>query len=154
MKKVNIYLMSDIKTVRRKSGRVLYVMEYGKTTLTQFEEITSASAGGAELMAAVLALRRLTEPCRLTIWLEQPYVPNNMIRNIWQWRARDWKTKQGRPVAYSDFWKDFTELILKHEHEVYKGLSHPYRNWMKSELEKPAKASVLHIGAPFEQQII
>lgn len=154
MKQVNVYLMSDIKTVRRRSGHVLYILEYGKNTLTKLDEVTAASAGGAELMAAVLALRRLKEPCQVTIWLEHGYVPNNMIRNIWQWRSRGWKTKQGRPVAYCDYWIEFTEQILKHEHEVYKGLPHPYREWMKTELSRFREYGDLHIGEPISQQII
>ena len=70
-------------------------------------------AGGAalttnnrmELMAAIMALEALTEPCQVTLQTDSQYVRQGITEWMANWLRRNWKTAGGDPVKNRDLWE-------------------------------------------------
>ena len=58
-----------------------------------------------ELMAVIMALEALKEPCSVTLSADSSYVLNGIDNWIHGWKRRGWKTRDGKPVANRDLWQ-------------------------------------------------
>lgn len=78
MQHVNIITQSGIKTVKPKNGAVGYVLETqtskGPATLSRVFTVSGQTMNASELTALIEALKRLREPCALTIYTESTYI--------------------------------------------------------------------------------
>jgi ribonuclease HI len=63
-----------------------------------------------ELRAAIEGLRRVPagEPVQITT--DSEYLLNGITRWIAGWRARNWQTREGRPVEHRDLWEELATL--------------------------------------------
>src|SRR5687767_900419 len=67
-----------------------------------------------ELMAVIGALTRLESvPGPVDVMTDSTYVIQGITKWIWAWRARDWKTTEGKDVANADLWKRLFALVAK-----------------------------------------
>jgi ribonuclease HI len=68
-----------------------------------------------EIMAAIVALETLTQPCRVTLHSDSQYVVKAMslgwARN---WRARGWRAASGR-AKNPDLWQRLLDAAERHE---------------------------------------
>jgi len=83
-----------------------------------------------ELTAAVEALKRLREPCTVTLTTDSKYVSDGISKG-WaaSWKARGWKKADGSPALNPDLWGELLALCERHVVEVLwvKGhAGHPY----------------------------
>ncbi|MCS7155068.1 MAG: ribonuclease HI [Bacteroidetes bacterium] len=69
-----------------------------------------------ELRAAVEALRALKEPCRVRLHTDSAYL-HQAFSAGWldRWRARNWRTQDGKPVKNQDLWQALLEAMRSHE---------------------------------------
>ncbi|MEO8458747.1 MAG: ribonuclease HI [Chloroflexota bacterium] len=68
-----------------------------------------------ELLAAIVALKALKEPCQVTIFSDSQYVIKG-IEEGWaeSWRQRGWRRKKGTALN-ADLWQQLLDLCDKHE---------------------------------------
>lgn len=83
-----------------------------------------------ELTAVIEALRKLREPCQVTLTTDSKYVSDGISKG-WaaSWKARGWKKADKRPALNSDLWGILLDLCEKHTIEFVwvKGhAGHPY----------------------------
>jgi ribonuclease HI len=71
-----------------------------------------------ELQAAIAALQKLNEPCRVQLHSDSKYVVQAFNeRWIAGWQRRDWMTSAKKPVANRDLWEELVELTAVHRVE-------------------------------------
>lgn len=58
-----------------------------------------------ELMAAIVALETLTEPCDVTLHTDSQYVRKGITEWMPNWLRRGWKTAAGEPVKNRELWE-------------------------------------------------
>jgi len=108
-------------------GAVLMFGEHRK-------EISGAEASATnnrmELTAAIEALRRLKEPCRVKLYSDSAYLVN-CFRQGWMkgWIRNGWRNSKGQPVENRDLWETLWKLMQIHEVEYIKVKGHSDNEW-------------------------
>jgi len=96
----------------------------GYGAILQFGERRRELSGGyahttnnrMEMMAVIVGLSALKEPCRVRVVTDSEYVVNAMEKG-WasSWKARGWKRRTGEPALNTDLWQKMLDLCEKHE---------------------------------------
>jgi ribonuclease HI len=68
-----------------------------------------------ELMAVIQALRALKRRCVVTVHTDSSYVQKGMTEWLPNWKRRDWRTADKKPVKNADLWQILDELASGHE---------------------------------------
>ena len=68
-----------------------------------------------EMTAAIEALSRLTRSCQVVLTTDSQYLRKGITEWIVNWKKRDWKTANKKPVKNADLWKQLDELTQKHQ---------------------------------------
>lgn len=76
------------------------------------EELTTNNR--MELMAAIMALRALTRPCRVSLWTDSEYLRRGITEWIHGWIKRGWKTASKQPVKNAELWRALHEEAQRH----------------------------------------
>lgn len=68
-----------------------------------------------EMMAAIMALEKLKEPCHVTLYSDSAYLVN-AINKGWlkNWKNNNWKTASKEPVKNIDLWARLDNLLNVH----------------------------------------
>jgi ribonuclease HI len=103
-------------------GAVLLFGEHRKD-ISGGEKMTTNNR--MELTAAIQALGRLKEPCRVKLHSDSAYLVN-CFREGWMkgWIRNGWRNSRGQPVENRDLWERLNELMQKHEVEYIKVKGH------------------------------
>lgn len=147
MRHVNIVIQSSIKTMKPKDGAVGYLLETGTAngpaTLSKVFNVRGQNANASELTALIEALKRLREPCRITIFTDSVYIAG-AVKNGWtdRWIASGWTTARGRDVANKELWQEFTALLEQHEVSFDTENDIGYRSWLATEVNRKEKTYV------------
>ena len=67
-----------------------------------------------ELMAAIMALEALKERCNVTLMTDSKYVKSGITEWVPQWKRRDWKTADKKPVKNVDLWERLDRAASRH----------------------------------------
>ncbi len=67
-----------------------------------------------ELMAVIVALETLKEPCHVTIHTDSKYVMDGVTQWLEGWKARGWKTADKKPVMNPDLWQRLDAALVRH----------------------------------------
>lgn len=70
-----------------------------------------------ELMAAIMALEALSEPCQVVLHTDSQYVRQGITEWIGNWVRRGWKTAGGDPVKNRDLWERLHAAAQRHRVE-------------------------------------
>ena len=72
-----------------------------------------------ELTAAIMALRALKEPCRVTLTTDSKYLSDG-IEKGWakSWQKNGWKKADKKPALNVDLWEEILKLFDKHEVKI------------------------------------
>ena len=68
-----------------------------------------------ELMAAIMGLETLSEPCNITLFTDSQYVRQGITEWMPGWVRRNWKTAGGDPVKNRDLWERLHEATQRHQ---------------------------------------
>ncbi len=68
-----------------------------------------------ELMAAIQALETLREPCTVDLYTDSNYVRQGLTEWLPQWRKRNWKTADKKPVKNQDLWERLDVAATRHQ---------------------------------------
>jgi ribonuclease HI len=67
-----------------------------------------------ELMAAIVALETLSEPCQIVLHTDSQYVRQGITEWMASWLRRQWKTAGGAPVKNRELWERLHAATLRH----------------------------------------
>jgi ribonuclease HI len=67
-----------------------------------------------ELMAAIMALEALSEPCTVALHTDSQYVQKGISEWLAGWQRRGWKTAAGAPVKNQDLWQRLSAAAARH----------------------------------------
>ncbi|NIJ99824.1 ribonuclease HI [Xanthomonas cannabis] len=67
-----------------------------------------------ELMAAIMALEALTEPCQIVLHTDSQYVRQGITEWMSGWVRRGWKTAGGDPVKNRELWERLHAATQRH----------------------------------------
>jgi ribonuclease HI len=70
-----------------------------------------------ELMAVIQALETLKRPCEVIVHTDSTYVMKGMTEWLAQWKKRDWRTADRKPVKNVELWQRLEQAI--HSHKVH-----------------------------------
>lgn len=139
---VNIYTVTSYKSPRQTSGAVGYLIEVltekGPATCLKYEDIEETTINGAELLAIVSALRRLTPAAtEISIYTDSAYVAN-AIGNGWvdKWKQNGWKNEKGKAIGHQDLWEEMLDLLVGKHISFHVKEHHSYSNCMRFEIEQ------------------
>ncbi|GLQ75141.1 ribonuclease HI [Vibrio penaeicida] len=68
-----------------------------------------------EMMAAVVALKSLKEPCNVILTTDSQYVRQGITQWIHNWKKRGWKTADKKPVKNADLWQELDKETARHD---------------------------------------
>lgn len=90
------------------------VLRYGSTEKTLFGGEPDTTNNRMELMAAIMALEALTQPCKVVLTTDSRYVMDGITQWMANWKKRGWKTAAKQPVKNADLWRRLDEACGKH----------------------------------------
>lgn len=67
-----------------------------------------------ELMAAIMALEALKQRCNVTLTTDSKYVKSGITEWVPQWKRRQWKTADKKPVKNVDLWERLDRAASSH----------------------------------------
>jgi ribonuclease HI len=70
-----------------------------------------------ELTAVIRALEALKRPSRARVFTDSQYVQKGISQWVHDWKRRDWRTADKKPVKNVDLWKRLDELAALHDVE-------------------------------------
>lgn len=70
-----------------------------------------------ELTAAIRALEALQRRCQVALYTDSQYVRQGITTWLPQWKLRNWRTADRKPVKNQDLWQELDALAAKHDIE-------------------------------------
>ena len=67
------------------------------------------------MTAAIVALKKLSEPHQVTLSTDSQYLVKGMTEWINGWIKKGWKTASRQPVKNKELWQELNNLNKKHE---------------------------------------
>jgi ribonuclease HI len=90
------------------------ILKYG----SHIKEISGAQKlttnNQMELMAAIVAIESLKEPCDIKITTDSVYVKDGITKWIFAWKKRDWRKSDNKPVLNAQLWQRLDAAVSKH----------------------------------------
>jgi ribonuclease HI len=68
-----------------------------------------------ELTAVIKALEALKKTCTVEITTDSQYVHSGITKWLTQWKKRNWKTSDKKPVKNVDLWQQLDTISQKHK---------------------------------------
>ncbi len=90
------------------------VLRYKQTEKQLSNGFTLTTNNRMEMMAAVIALRALKEPCNVILTTDSQYVRQGITQWIHNWKKRDWQTSAKKPVKNADLWQALDKETARH----------------------------------------
>lgn len=76
---------------------------------------SDTSANALLIHAAAKGLRALTRPCRVIVYSDADYLIKGATQWIKGWQARNWRTRDDKPVANRAEWEALIETTKRHQ---------------------------------------
>ena len=67
-----------------------------------------------ELFAAIAGLEALKRPCHAIVTTDSSYVQQGVTQWLANWKQRQWRTADGRPVKNQDLWQRLDTAVNRH----------------------------------------
>ena len=90
------------------------VLRYGKHEKELHGGEGDTTNNRMEMMAAIMALESLKEPCEVTVVTDSVYVKNGMTQWLDGWKKNGWKTADKKPVKNAELWQRLEEAVARH----------------------------------------
>ena len=92
------------------------VMVCGRHRLELSKGYTRTTNNRMELLATIVALETLKEPCEIELLSDSRYVIDAMTKNwIKAWKAKGWRTAANGPVKNQDLWLRLSTAAESHK---------------------------------------
>lgn len=137
--KLNIYIYTTIRTIRKSGGVGGYLMEAmagnEPATAQKFMQQADMNFNAATLSLLASALQHVIRPCEIEIYVDNSYV-GNAIEKRWvdKWENDNWKNAKGKDIADVDSWKTIWDVLKKfcENPVIHISEKHSYSSWMES----------------------
>jgi ribonuclease HI len=93
------------------------LMRYGSAEKKIYGGEALTTNNRMELMAVIKGLEALTQPCKVKITTDSKYVLTGSTEWMVNWKKRNWRTANKKPVLNVELWKCLDELLQNHEIE-------------------------------------
>ena len=93
-------------------GAVILNEEKNDTNISGKEQSTTNNR--MELMAPIMALRKIKKASKIIIYTDSTYLKNGITTWIKNWEKNGWKSTNKKPVKNKDLWVTLNELSKKH----------------------------------------
>ncbi len=90
------------------------VLRYNQHEKTLSEGFFLTTNNRMELLAAIIALEALKRPCHVTLSSDSQYLRQGITQWIHQWKRRQWKTANRKPVKNADLWQRLDTATTPH----------------------------------------
>tara|TARA_B100000925_G_scaffold291044_1_gene277821 strand:- start:606 stop:1037 length:432 start_codon:yes stop_codon:yes gene_type:complete len=90
------------------------LLKYGTISKELYGGDASTTNNKMELTAAIKALKEIKEPSEITLYTDSKYVLQGIEEWIHNWKKREWKGANKKPVKNIELWKELDELRDKH----------------------------------------
>ncbi|WP_096618984.1 ribonuclease HI [Candidatus Enterovibrio altilux] len=90
------------------------VMRYKEHEKVLSEGFSLTTNNRMELLAAIVGLTCLKEPCNVTLTTDSQYVRLGITQWIHNWKNRGWKTTNNTLVKNADLWKRLDTEVKQH----------------------------------------
>ena len=90
------------------------LLRYGDTERELYGGESETTNNRMELRAAIEALRALKEPCEVDLTTDSVYVRSGITEWLANWKRRNWKTANKKPVKNVDLWQALDEQNSRH----------------------------------------
>ncbi|XOV77916.1 MAG: ribonuclease HI [Aestuariibacter sp.] len=91
------------------------VMRYGKHSKELSGGFRLTTNNRMELLAAIIGLEALKSPCEVTLTTDSQYVRKGITEWISNWKRRDWRTADKKPVKNKDLWQRLDKATESHK---------------------------------------
>ncbi len=91
------------------------VLRYGENEREIHGGAGQSTNNRMELTAIIMALKELKRPCRVRITTDSQYVLKGINEWLPNWKKRNWKTANRKPVLNQDLWRELDRLASGHE---------------------------------------
>ena len=78
-------------------------------------KVTETTNNRMELMAPIMALKKIKSKSDITIYTDSTYVKNGITEWIKKWEKNGWKNSNKKPVKNKDLWMKLNELCQKNK---------------------------------------
>lgn len=91
------------------------VLTYGnhQRSIKGFKQDTTNNQ--MELMAAIKALQSLTQECQIDLYTDSVYVRNGITDWMDNWKRKNWRTANKKPVKNKQLWQDLDAQNIRHQ---------------------------------------
>ena len=119
------------------------VLRYKQTEKQLAKGYKRTTNNRMEMMAAVVALNALKEPCHVILTTDSQYVRQGITQWIHNWKKRGWKTANKEPVKNADLWQALDKETARHQVEWHwvKGHAGHRENEICDEIARAAAES-------------
>ena len=112
------------------------LLRYGDVEKTLYGGESMTTNNRMELTAVIKGLEALNKPCQVKVTTDSKYVLTGITEWMPNWKKRNWRTANKKPVLNVDLWKKLDELVASHnvDWEWVKGHSGHAENDIADEL--------------------
>ena len=97
-----------------KGGWAAIIIE-GKNQLNISGSENNTTNNRMELMAPIMALKKIKSKSEITIYTDSRYVKDGITEWIKKWKLNNWKSSNKKPVKNKDLWVKLDYCCQKHE---------------------------------------
>ena len=90
------------------------LLKYGTISKELYGGDASTTNNKMELTAAIKALKEIKEASEITLYTDSKYVLQGIEEWIHNWKKREWKGANKKPVKNIELWKELDELRDEH----------------------------------------
>ena len=93
-------------------GAIILSEEKNETNISGKEKSTTNNR--MELMAPIMALRKIKKASKIIIYTDSIYLKNGITTWIKNWEKNGWKNANKKPIKNKDLWVTLNELSKEH----------------------------------------
>jgi ribonuclease HI len=93
------------------------LLRFGEAEKTLYGGEPATTNNRMELTAVIRGLEALKKPCRVKITTDSKYVLSGITEWMANWKKRNWRTANKKPVLNMKLWQQLDSLVGQHEIE-------------------------------------
>lgn len=134
---IRIYIGVSTRSPKKSRRKICYLLTCEKDGKEETrggdpEEVTE-TYHGSTVIAVSRALKRITGPCRVTIYAEDPWTMNMITTQLQTWSRTGFRNGKGKPIHLQQEWMQI--WLTSKEHEIITEVGqHKYSEWMRERM--------------------
>ncbi len=115
MREVNLYTDGACSGNPGKGGYGA-ILSYNGHEKVMSEGFILTTNNRMELLAAIIGLEALKEPCRVTLYSDSKYLVDAIEKGwVYSWKKKGWKKSDGKPALNPDLWERMLAQLKIHD---------------------------------------